>query len=179
VCCRGGCHPCALHHLVVAVVAGSPLLEATECSHCEVLAAVEGQLQHGDRDHHLVRQNVWEQEHDEDGILVSEGPASYLLGDVILPEGNAETNSKANEIMFKETGVQLKRQRGLTVDNCPTAAAEFTCTLDRHPDPDHFDHTGCDPHRLQLVLKALAHGTNGKKGDMHELHVEQLIYKVR
>jgi hypothetical protein len=135
--------------------------------------------QRGDRDHHLVRQNVWEQEHDEDGILVSEGPASYLLGDVILPEGNAETNSKANEIMFKETGVQLKRQRGLTVDNCPTAAAEFTCTLDRHPDPDHFDHTGCDPHRLQLVLKALVHGTNGKKGDMHELHVEQLIYKVR
>lgn len=134
--------------------------------------------QRGDRDHHLVRQNVWETSLDEDGTLVSEGPASYLLGDAILPEGDANTNAKANERMFDETGVPVKRQRRMTVDNCATAAAEFVWTANRHEDPEHFDHTGCDPHRLQLVLKALAHGTNGKKGDMHSRHVEQLVYKV-
>ena len=32
---------------------------------------------------------------------------------------------------------------------------------------------------LQLVLKALAHAINGKKGDMHERHVERLVYKVQ
>ena len=40
-----------------------------------------------------------------------DGPVLYLLGDVILAEGNAETNAKANEIIFEETGVPLKRQR--------------------------------------------------------------------
>ena len=86
--------------------------------------------QRGNRDHHLVKQNVWEQEYDEQGKLVFDGPASYLLGDVILPEGNAETNAKANEIMFEETGVPFKRQRSQTVDNCTTAAAEFNSTFD-------------------------------------------------
>lgn len=132
----------------------------------------------GKVNHHMVIQNVWEETIGPDGEVQSEGPAAYLLADVILPEGDSATKAMANERVFEETGVRLKRQRTMTSDNTNSAIKEGEESAERHPEPDAFDINGCDPHRIQLSNKRNVHGLNGAKGNMHDFGVENLVYKV-
>jgi len=118
----------------------------------------------------MIIQNVWEEG--------EAGPAAYLLADVILPDGLSATKAQANECSFAECGVPLAQQRSQATDNAVPAIAEQELTKDRHPDPDLFDHNGCDPHRWQLGYRKMVHGLNGPKKGMHDFGVEVFIYKL-
>jgi len=52
----------------------------------------------------MVIQNVWEETIGPDGEVQSEGPAAYLLADVILPEGDSATKAMWSLSMTCGTG---------------------------------------------------------------------------